>query len=426
MKISAARTAAFDVLTRIETERSFTSILLPQFEAPLSDRDRSLCHELVLGTLRRQIYLDRVIEHFAPRKKLDDAVRIALRLGLYQLYFLDRIPAHSAVSESVALVQRARKSSAKSFANAILRRAAAGHPTLSFTDDTDQLSVETSHPRWMLERWARQFGFEKAAAIARGNNIVGMHGFRVIGDVGAEILDGYRASKLVDGCFVAEKIDRTLFELAQSANIYIQDEASQLAATLVDIPAGGRFLDVCAAPGGKTSLIARRHSASTFVAAGDLYGQRVDILRENCLRQAVGDVAVVQYDAEFSLPFAADSFDAVLVDAPCSGTGTIRHNPEIRYFLQPEDFARLSAKQLNILTNASKLVKRGGSLVYSTCSLEVEENEEVIRKFLAEDREFESDATELPVQFSTSDGFARTWPDLGEMDGFFIAKLRRR
>jgi 16S rRNA (cytosine967-C5)-methyltransferase len=426
MKISPARTAAFDVLLRIETDRAFSAVLLPQYESHLSQKDRGLCHELTLGALRRQMYLDRVIEHYSGEKKLDAAVRVALRLGLYQLYFLDKVPARAAVDESVSLVKRARKTSAKGLVNAILRRSSKEKIELSYVDQTDRLSVETSHPRWLLERWIGQFGTEMAAGLAVANNVVGRHAFRVIGDVRVE-LGNAAASAFVDGCYLVDKIDRDLIDLSEKGAVYFQDEASQMAAAAVRVPKGGRFLDVCAAPGGKTGLVVRRSGEHlSFAAAGDLYWPRVQTLRENCRRQNASEVNILQYDAEAALPFTDEAFDTVLLDAPCSGTGTIRHNPELRYFLGPSDIPQLAAKQLRILKNASKLVKRGGSVVYSTCSLETEENEELCREFIGTEPAFESIAPSVPARFVTGDGFARTFPDRDEMDGFFVAEFRRK
>jgi 16S rRNA (cytosine967-C5)-methyltransferase len=426
MNISPARTAAFDVLLRVETERSFTSVLLPQYESRLSEHDRGLCHELVLGSLRQQIYLDRVIDTYAAGKKLDAAVRIALRLGIYQLYFLDKIPARSAVNESVNLVQRAHKTSAKGLVNAILRRASTEKVELSFSDDVDKLSIETSHPPWLLEGWVEQFGLEHAVATASANNHVGRHAFRLIGDEHID-LPGFERSKYVDGCFLVAKLNRRLIQLAERGDIYFQDEASQMVASAVEIPKGGVFLDVCAAPGGKTGLVTRKYGGQIETAvAGDLYWPRIVTLRDSCRKQGIETVSILQYDAEQGLPFADESFDTVLLDAPCSGTGTIRHNPEIRYFLQASDIGELAEKQLRLLINASKVVKRGGSLVYSTCSLERQENEEVIKCLLSENSIFDTVTPKVPGRFVTDDGFARTFPDRDEMDGFFVAELRRK
>ena len=427
MNISPARKAAFDILLRVQNEKAFASVLLPIFEENLAAADGALCHELTLGTLRRQIYLDRVIDLFAGGKKLDIEVRMALRLGLYQLYFLTRIPAYSAINESVNLVVRSKKRSAKGFANAILRRASRESIDLMFADETDRISVETSHPRWLIEKWIGDFGEEEAALIAAANNEVPETAFRIIGEPTEEVrrlIEGSRPSSFVAGSYLTG--NRFVFDLAKRGNVYIQDEASQMVAHSVDIPKDGYFLDVCAAPGGKTGLIADRNKANTALAvAGDLHRPRVEFLRNNCRRQGMNFVEIVQYDAEYGLPFSDRSFDVVLVDAPCSGTGTIRRNPEIRYFIGPPDFTALSAKQLSILLNASKLIRPGGLLIYSTCSLEKEENEGVCGQFLSSTSHFESVAPNVPDVFATDSGFARTWPHRYGMDGFFSAAFRR-
>lgn len=425
MKISPARVAAFNVLLRIETEKSFSSILLPVFENELSPADRSLCHELVLGTLRRQIYLDKLIEHYSKGKKLDAAVRIALRLGLYQILFLDRIPEYSAVNESVSLVQLAKKTSAKGFVNAVLRRAAKEKIEFTFLDEVERLSVESSHPRWLIEKWVSEFGFEYTAELAAANNKVGKHAFRLLGNSSANDTTA-RQSEFVNGCYLTDQIDGTLINSAEKSEIYFQDEGSQMIACAIRIPDGGSFLDVCAAPGGKTGLVVRRNRSNIKIAvAGDLHWQRASILRDNCLRQGVEKVNVVQYDAEKPLPFNDNSFDVVLVDSPCSGTGTIRHNPELRYFLTMPDIFELSAKQLRILANASKMVRRGGSLIYSTCSLEREENEMVCEKFMNENPDFRAMKSNVQSRFITEEGFARTFPHRDDVDGFFFGEFRK-
>ncbi|MBK8467357.1 MAG: 16S rRNA (cytosine(967)-C(5))-methyltransferase RsmB [Chloracidobacterium sp.] len=425
MKVSPARLAAFNVLLRIETERSFSSVLLPAYEAELSAPDRALCHELTLGTLRRQMYLDRVIDHCSKGKKLDNAVRVALRLGVYQLLFLDKIPAYSAVDESVNLVQIAKKTSAKGFVNAILRRVTKERPELVFKDEVERLSIETSHPRWLIEKWIDEFGFEQAEQLASANNQAGGHAFRLLGETRSDTFNS-RRSEFVEGCYLTDRIDSNLIAAAEKHEIYFQDEGSQMIGWSVKVPAGGNFLDVCAAPGGKTGLIANRHAPSVGIAvAGDLYWQRVVGLRDNCRRQGVGDIPVVQCDAEKVLPFADNSFDAILIDAPCSGTGTIRHNPELRYFINPDDITELSNKQLAILENASKLVKSGGWMIYSTCSLEKEENEMVCGRFLNENSNFQLALPDVPDRFLTNEGFARMFPHRDGMDGFFIAEFRK-
>jgi 16S rRNA (cytosine967-C5)-methyltransferase len=427
MKISPARLAAFDILSRVENEGSYTSVLLPLHEKGLSGPDRGLCHELVMGVLRRQMFLDRIVGELAPRK-LDSAVRIALRLGAYQLLFLDRIPAYSAINESVNLVQKARKSSAKGLVNAVLRKISTGVPTLKFTDDIERLSVETSHPRWLIESWIADFGVGEAERIAIADNAVAPTSFRFTRKAADHVrAAAYDRCEFVDDCFKVESIDDDLRSAAESGTVYFQEEASQLVARLVANNGGEKILDVCAAPGGKTSLIAASIDPQrTSVFAGDVHQSRTRLLRDNCINQGADFVNVIQYDASESIPFADGSFDSILVDAPCSGTGTIRNNPEIRYSLSEDDLNDLRRKQLAILRNASKLVSPGGRLVYSTCSLQKIENEGVCEAFLVESEDFESVSPDVPDRFRTEEGFARTFPHRDGIDGFFIAQFRRR
>ncbi len=422
MPISPARVAAYEILLRVERDRAFSSVLLPQYESGLSTKDAPLCHQIVLGVLRRKLSLDFRIGEFRRGKKIDLEVLTALRIGAYQLLELDRIPAHSAVNESVALVQRAKKTSAKGMVNAVLRRISEKKGE-TFSQD---IGIELSHPQWLIDRWTEQFGVERAMSIAAANNSPTRSSFRITGKGDVE-LDGAIKSEIVDGAFTVERVTERLRHLSEKGLIYFQDEASQMIANLVSVPAGGRFLDVCAAPGGKTSQIAIRYRESgVSVVAGDLYQPRVEFLRSNCDWQGADNVLVVRYNAEAELPFDEQSFDAVMVDAPCTGTGTIASNPEIRYFLSPNDIDELSRKQLSILNNASKLVKVGGRLYYSTCSLEREENEDIVSAFLRESDDFKVVSEEIGVRFLTDEGFGRTFPDRDRTDGFFFASFERR
>ena len=271
-KISPARLATFEILTKIETEKAFSSVLLPYYENKLAPDDRALCHELTLGVLRRQIYLDKVIENFTNNKKLDTAIKIALRIGLYQLIFLDKIPAYSAINESVNLVGKAKKTSAKGFVNAVLRRATREKIEFRFTDEIERLSIETSHPRWLIEKWIGQFGIEETCKLAVENNQISPVAFRLSGKfyrsnaatqskITSEIQSRAEKSRFVKGCFIAEKFDAFLLKLSENGEIYFQDEGSQAVGQAVDLREGEKFLDVCAAPGSKTTQIAVQRSA---------------------------------------------------------------------------------------------------------------------------------------------------------------------
>jgi len=430
-KISPARLAAYEVLFRVESKREFTSVLLPEFEERLQPVDRGLCHELVLGTLRRQIYLDRVIDEMTGGKRLDTEVRIILRLGIFQLAFLERIPAHAAVNDAVSMTARAKKSSARALVNAVLRKATQGLPELVFADDLDRISVETSHPRWLVQRWAEQFGAVDAAAIAAANNQTPTLAFRKT-YIGRDIdLSRYKRSVTVDDCYIADSFDSDLRQMADDGEIYFQDEASQLVASAVKLATGESCLDVCASPGGKTTAIAAKavtaaNTENAVFVAGDITDRRVRLLRETCFKQGLEQINIIQYDAAYSLPFADQVFDVVLVDAPCTGTGTIRHNPEIRYFVEPVDFERMHAIQLAILANAARAVCPGGRLIYSTCSLEREENDDVVRGFLSSSTDFFVSKPNVPDHFLNTDSFTRTFPHRDNTDGFFIAAFVRQ
>jgi 16S rRNA (cytosine967-C5)-methyltransferase len=363
MPISPARRAAFEILRRVAEESAYASSLLAATDERLRDDDRGLCHELVLGVLRRQLWLDRVIEHFGNRgsDKIDLPVKLALRLGLYQLRFLSRIPASAAVNESVNLVGAAGLRSASGFANAVLRRATREpdyDPTSDVSNPIERLAIETSHPGWLLERWSRALGPEEAGALARANNEPGPVAFRltaktISGDDGAKpIIEELKAagmevqpSKITPNSWrVSGHQPVLLRKFIDAGLIYLQDEASQLVANFLDAQGGDRILDVCAAPGSKTTLIAALEPQARIVGV-DLYEHRLRILRELAAAQGNNSIALAVADATGVLPFANASFDRVLVDAPCSGTGTLRRNPENSWRLNISDQTELTANQ---------------------------------------------------------------------------------
>jgi 16S rRNA (cytosine967-C5)-methyltransferase len=439
MTVSAARRAAFEVLRRVAEERSYAAVLLAALDGRMREEDRALCHELVLGVLRNQLWLDRIIGHFAQRdlKRIDLPVKLALRLALYQLRFLCRIPPSAALNESVNLVRAAGLRSAAGFVNAVLRRATREpdyDPILDAVDNLEKLSIETSHPFWLIEKWSAAFGFEEAAALARANNRPAPLAFRFtaksIGSADHLLtrldISGVNLwpSKIVRDAWRIARVTDLVGKYVLEGSIYFQDEASQLVAYLVAASSGDRVLDVCAAPGSKATQIAAL-SASTKVIAGDVHEHRVRTMRELAQRQGAR-IHLVSYDAAVSLPLADRSCDRVLVDAPCSGTGTIRHNPEIRWRLEPSDIEELSAKQKRILANAAATVKCGGRLIYSTCSIEPEENEEIVQNFLAQQSDFEATSFEGLKELKASAATIRTWPHRHDTDGFFVMVFERR
>lgn len=422
-QISPARRAAFDILREVEAG-AFSSTLLAAEEPKLKPVDRALTHELVLGVLRWQLWLDKLIERFAKRgiETLDLPVRLALRLGLYQLRFLTRIPASAAVNESVNLVRSAKVSSAAAFVNAVLRRAireAEYDPASAAKDPIERLAIETSHPAWLIERWANAFGVEEAEGFARANNLVPPTAFRVVDRDRTEILDRLRSaggvvepSKVADDAWRISNAPSLVRELAAEGKIYVQDEASQLVAQTVDLKPNERALDLCAAPGGKTTLIAQRAGNNALIIASDRSEKRLETVVGTSTLHNLNQIKSLVADATQQLPFENSVFDRVLVDAPCSGTGTLRRNPEIRWRISEADIAELAAQQKLFLKHAAGVLKPGGQLVYSTCSVERDENERVVEAFLDRHTDFQL--------LNTS----RTWPHREGTDGFFIASFR--
>ena len=454
MPLSPARRSAFEILRRVEEENAYASSLLATMDERLRDDDRGLCHELVLGVLRSQSWLDSALSHLADRRMegVDLPVRLALRLGLYQLRFLSRIPPSAAVNESVNLVRAAGLRSASSFANAVLRRATREpdyDPAARVSDPIEKLAIETSHPQWLIQRWIDAIGFDETTALARANNEPTPVAFRLTAEAltqsktpqqiiqnlefsGARLApseitpEGWRVlGRRREAGASQSRMPALLRDLSRAGLIYLQDEASQLVAHLLRTQPGDRVLDVCAAPGSKTTHIATL-APDAVIIAGDFYEHRLRTLRGLAATQGNDSIQLVVHDATRDLPFASRSFDRVLVDAPCSGTGTLRRNPEIRWRISPADIAELSSKQERILENAAEMVGPGGTLLYSTCSLEKDENEAVAGAFAAKHAEFDQIRLDATRDLITELGAVRTWPHRQDVDGFFMAAFQRR
>lgn len=438
-----ARQRAYDILLRVETEGAYAAPLIAApGDSELSREDRALAHEIVLGVLRLRTSLDYFIERYCERpiKRLDLPVLIALRIGLYQLRNLARIPRSAAVNESVKLVKRSGVASAAGLVNAVLRQATR-HPDETpghgIVDPLERASVELSHPRWMLERWQDSLGGDETRRLALANNAPSATAFRVntirtsIDEVLADLNSKgvtIRASQLAPDGFVVESgAARFVNDAARLGLIYIQDEASQLVSVLLEPRGGHRVLDMCAAPGSKISHIAALTGDQAWIIATDLHPHRLRVLGGTCERLGITSIDSIAADGTQPLPFieSAQAFDRVLLDAPCSGTGTLRSNPEIKWRLTAADITRLSKLQLNLLERGAAAVAQAGILVYSTCSIEREENEDVVRRFLAGNVAFKVVKPNAPADLITRDGFVRTFPHKHGCDGFFAAVLEK-
>jgi 16S rRNA (cytosine967-C5)-methyltransferase len=448
-RASIARTVAFEILLRVEREDSYASELLHSTAlGKLAARDHGLATELVMGVLRWRSVLDRQLAAASSQKieRLDDEVLAALRLGIYQLQFLSRVPVRAAIFESVELVKAAGKRSAAAFVNAVLRKIADTVPEDAFAQigkstEGSTLAQSAAHPPWLVARWIERYGLERARKICVHDQTVPetaihIHGGQSAGAVvdaelaeaGVQVAAGRMLSaarRVVGGNVTATRAYR-------EGRVSIQDEAAQLVATLAG--RGERILDCCAAPGNKTALIARRNPRAK-VFATELHPQRARLL-QNLSRCA--NVHVVAADARH-LPFAT-KFDCILADVPCSGTGTLARNPEIKWRLKVEDLRDLQTRQVDILKSALAQLTDGGRLVYSTCSLEAEENERVVEAALDgladfKVTDFKANLEELResgemcwqnISSLLSGPYLRTIPGVHPCDGFFAALVERR
>lgn len=443
MPISPARAAAFDILLRVDRESSYaTELLHAHTLTHLSPHDHALTMELVLGVLRWRSRLDSEIAPVSsqPLSRLDLEILVALRLALYQLRFLDRIPKHAALHESVELVKRARKRSAAPFVNAVLRKLSTSAPQPAHEPDTaESLASTLAHPLWLVDRWIHQYGFPAASQICRHNQRIPATTIRLRtptseAELNAEGIQ-LEPGRLLSSARRVLSGDITKTTAFRQSAVVIQDEASQLIAHLIGCAlAESRILDCCAAPGGKTLAIADLNPSAEITAV-ELHPHRARLLQQ--LVSGSNRISTLIADAT-NLP-VANPYHRVLADVPCSGTGTLSRNPEIKWRLQPGDLSDLQARQQAILSSALAHLSPGGRLVYSTCSLEKEENEDVVQAVLAANasvhpldcnaelhRLKQAGTFIWPAPESLTSGpFLRTIPGVHPCDGFFAAILHR-
>jgi 16S rRNA (cytosine967-C5)-methyltransferase len=452
--IASARRAAFDALRAVEAGRSDLPTALAHARRSLSDpRDQALAAEIATGTLRWRGALDAVLARHVtrPLDRLDVRVLDTLRLGAYQLLYLDRVPPHAVIHDAVEIVRRAGVTSAAGLVNAALRAVQRDRTRPSWPPDpgpegsreaqVEFISVTMSHPRWLADRWIERVGFHNARAWAAFNNERAPLTLRV------NTLAGTRASLVRALADAGVHVESTRFApdglivragnplstpLAESGRFFVQDEASQVVATMTLARPGERVLDACASPGGKTTAMSAMMADQGLIAAVDLRPRRLALLSRTVATSRACRIARVRADVTKPLPFD-QVFDLALLDAPCSGLGTIRRDPEIRWRRTLADLPRLADTQVSMLRRVSEVVRPGGRLVYATCSSEPEENDEVVDRFLTAQPEFEPverralEATLPPGVLSLvdADGRLRPRPWRDGLEPFFAAILMK-
>jgi 16S rRNA (cytosine967-C5)-methyltransferase len=425
---------AIQVLSRVTATDAYLNVVLDsvldEFQ-PSDPRDAGLVTELCYGTTRRQLWLDWAIARFADRKleSVEDKVLAALRIGAYQLFFM-RVPKHAAVGDTVDALKAHGLERAVGFVNAILRKLAAAEQLHVDADGVTQISIEQSHPVWLVEKWQRQFGPERALAMMKADNepphvVLRTNRFKTTRDA---LMAEFKEVGVAAFPTSVSSVGIVLESPGRVEDVYgfdeglwqVQDEAAQLVGLYADIPQGATVLDACAAPGGKALHLAETHS----VVAIDVHQNKLPKIIAEAKRLGLDHRVTTQAMDASKLPDTLPQFDAVLVDAPCTGLGTLRRHPELRYRRQPADVGPLAHEQRQILESCQEHVAAGGLLVYVVCTTEPAEGQDQIEMFLRSHPEFTAEPPRvrgLPLMQS----FLRTLPGPEGFDGFFAARLRK-
>ncbi|WP_410983882.1 16S rRNA (cytosine(967)-C(5))-methyltransferase RsmB [Bacillus cereus] len=438
------RELALDGLMQVEKSGAYSNLLLNNLieKSQIDRKDVGLLTEIVYGTIQRRDTLDYYLQPFL-RKKVEAWVKVLLRLSLYQMIYLDRVPERAVIHEAVEIAKRRGHKGIAGMVNGVLRSIQReGVPSLDeIQNPVKRLAVATSHPEWLVQEWTTAYDLETAEKMCEVNMLPPVPTARVNVDkvMVEEAIDllkqeGVEAQSgdLSDDAIQIEKGNVAHTEAFQKGFLSIQDESSMLVARALEPAEGDKVLDSCAAPGGKTTHIAERLKGTGQVMSLDLHPHKVRLIQQQAKRLGLENVETKALDArKVQEHFASESFDKILVDAPCSGFGVIRRKPDIKLGKEKGDSERLSTIQLSILEKVAPLLKAGGRLVYSTCTIEKIENEQVIEQFLQEHPEFEWDTTmkeRMPEKLRPyiNKGQVQILPHYFATDGFYIACLRKK
>jgi 16S rRNA (cytosine967-C5)-methyltransferase len=446
MKSKNVREVALEALLAIEKNQAYSNLLLNKMieKYQLSSKDVGLLTEMVYGTIQRRDTLDYYLRPFLKKaNKLEVWVKVLLRLSLYQMLYLDRVPDRAAIYEAVEIAKRRGHKGIASMVNGVLRAIQReGVPSLEeIADRVERLAVETSHPLWLVRRWVEQFGFEEARKMCETNLLPPEQTARInISRITVnEAIDRLREEGIEVTCgnVVPEAVKSKKGNLAHTTTykegyLTIQDESSMLVAKALGVKENERVLDSCAAPGGKSTHIAELMYNTGQVISLDIHDHKIKLIQEQAERLKLHNIDAQVLDSRKVMErFAEETFDKILVDAPCSGFGVLRRKPDIKYAKKENDIFELSKVQRDILEAVAPLLKKGGTLVYSTCTIDEEENEKIIEEFLRRHPEFEMDETmgeRLPekVKPYVKNGQLQILPHYFGTDGFFIAALRKK
>jgi 16S rRNA (cytosine967-C5)-methyltransferase len=434
------RGTAIKILNRIERTDSYLDKLLDAElrSKEIADIDKSLLAELVHGVVRWQGRLDWVLNGFTHGNFLKSEVNVrnALRVGLYQILFLNQVPQYAAVNEAVTFIKRIRGDKFAGFVNAVLRNIIRTLDGIHYPNPEEDLvqyyAVYYSHPAWLVKRWLERFGKEDLEKLLIANNSIPELTLRVnkLKTNPGEFLAllekqgvTYQGSSFIDYFIKVKSLSGiSQMNIFQNGLFTVQDESAALPVLLLDPKPGERVIDMCAAPGGKTTFIAELMQNKGEIIAVDKYSSKLNLIKTSCDRLGISNVQLIEAD---SSEMEIEPADRVLVDASCSGFGVLRKKPDIKWKREQEDIPRLVKHQMSLLENGARLCKPGGVLVYSTCTTEPEENGLLIAAFLKNHPEFSLENASMYVSKAvvTSEGYIETFPHRHHIDGSFGARL---
>ncbi|MBM7555512.1 16S rRNA (cytosine(967)-C(5))-methyltransferase RsmB [Halanaerobacter jeridensis] len=442
--MSNARELALKAIYRINEEGAFSNLVLNELlnKSNLDQRDKALTTQLVYGSIRYRNSLDWVINHFSTRKvkKMTPWVRNALRLGVYQIDYLDKIPAPVAANETVEVAKEYCNRGAVKFINGNLRNIAQNIDSVEYPDleenPVQHIRHCYSYPQWIVQRWVKRYGREETIEICQNlnqipptvvrTNTLKLTREELISNLEQEGAEAEAITKVGEAVNLSNYNSIASLKSFQRGEFFVQGLSSMLVAHVLEPTAHDLVIDLCAAPGGKSTHFAQVMNNQGQINAVDLHQQKLDLIQENCDRLGIENIDTYCGDGR-EITFEQQA-NKILVDAPCSGLGIIGKKPEIRWQKKPQDLQQLQELQLELLTNAAGLLQDGGELVYSTCTFTPEENQAVIEKFLAEFPQFslvdlETEAQNLELTDYLNDGMIQILPDNKFLEGFFIAKL---
>lgn len=449
MAVDIPRETALKTLIDINEKGAYSNISLDRHleRSDLKGTDRAFITELVYGTMKWKLSIDFIIERFSSVKlsKISKPIMNILRLGVFQLMYTDRIPASAACNESVRLAKKYGHNASGGFVNAVLRNISRNSDKIDYPDKMKEpvkyLSVKYSHPEWMVRNWVKSYGEDFTEELLKSNNktpdfIVRVNTLKTtrqdlieaLSKEGLEASEGKHAKEAV---VIKNPSSVVRLSSFKDGLFQVQDESSMLVAAILDPKPDSLVIDSCSAPGGKATHIAQLMKNRGKIIARDVHEHKIGLIIESAKRLGITIIEPEVFDSEGPDTKYSEKADAVLVDAPCSGLGIIRRKPDIKWTRKPEDLKEITGLQKKILLSSSGSVKPGAILVYSTCTLGSMENEDIVKWFLDENREFYlEDITEfLPKglqKATSSQGFIKLYPNTDGIDGFFIARMRRR